>query len=240
MKLAVVTGSARGLGRAIALALSLEGYTVVVHYNKSRNLAQSTLDAIQKNSPDSISLSADLRNAKNVDLMFGQIFEKFPRVDLLVNNVGNFLYKNFDDTTIDEFKDIVESNVYATFFCSRAVLPSMRKSKSGYIINIGTVGIDSLTVREKSTPYFMAKNALYFLTKAMAWEEARNGIHVNMISPASLTTDIFKPSDFPMGRSATYDDVTRVLRFLISSQAYYINGANIEVAGGFIPGMTGK
>ena len=76
-----------------------------------------------------------------------------------------------------------------------------------------------------------------FLTKAMAWEEARHGIHVNMISPASLETDIFKPSDFPMGRSAKHEDVIGALKFLLSDDAAYVNGANIEVAGAFIPGI---
>lgn len=236
-KVAVVTGSAKGLGKAIALALADEGFTVVVHYLKSRQDAESVLGQVKKKSPDSILVNGDLRNKKAVDEIFAAVFKKFSRVDLLVNNVGNFIYKQFSKTTVDEFKDIVESNVYSSFFCSRAVLPQMRKQRDGHIINIGTVGVDSLTVREKSTVYFMAKNSIYFLTKAMAWEEAKNGIHVNMISPASLETDIFKPSDFPMGRSANYQDVIKVLKFLISSDATYINGANIEVAGAFIPGM---
>ena len=239
-KVVVVTGSAKGLGRAIALSLSDSGYTLAIHYRKSKEEAEEVLKLIKKSSPNSILVSGDLTREDEVKKVFGKVFKKFSRVDLLVNNVGNFLYKNFKDTTAAEFEDIVESNIYSTFFCSRSVLPAMRRQKFGHIINIGTVGVDTLTVREKSTPYFMAKNALYFLTKAMAWEEAKNGIHVNMISPASLAADIFKPSDFPMGRSATYEDVVKVLKFLISKDAYYINGANIEVAGGFIPGMESK
>ena len=113
----------------------------------------------------------------------------------------------------------------------------MRKQKSGHIINIGAVGANKIQVLEKSTPYYMAKTALYSLTKIMAWEEAKYGIHINMVSPASVETDIFKAADFPMGRSANYEDVVKVLRFLTGDDAYYINGANIEVAGGFIPGM---
>ena len=237
-KVAVVTGSAKGLGSAITLALAQEGFTVVVHYLKSRQDAELVLGQVTKKSPESILVSGDIRDERAVDKIFAEIFKKFSKVDLLVNNVGNFIYKRFSKTTIDEFKDIVESNVYSTFFCSRAVLPAMRKRKFGHIINIGTVGVDSLTVREKATPYFMAKNALYFVTKAMAWEEAKNGIHINMISPASLETDIFKAGDFPMGRSASYGDVIKVLKFLISEKANYINGANIEVAGGFIPGLV--
>ena len=236
-KVAVVTGSAKGLGKAIALFLAHDGYTVAVHFKKSKAEAEAVLSKIKKKSPKSILVSGDLTDEKQVETMFGQIYKKLGRVDLLINNVGNFLYKEFLKTTNSEFRDVIESNIYSAFFCSRAVLPKMRKQKSGHIINIGSVGAGSLTVRKKSTPYFMAKNALYFLTKTMAWEEARHGIHVNMVSPASLETDIFKVSDFPMGRSANYDDVIKVLRFLTSADAYYINGANIEVAGAFIPGM---
>lgn len=236
-KVAVVTGAAKGLGRAMALALARDGYTLVVHYRKSSSEAQKVLDEIKGDSPDSIMIAADLKVEADVSKMFGQIIKKFKRVDLLVNNVGNFLYKEFSKTSTDEFRDVVESNIYSTFFCSREVLPLMRKQKSGHIINIGAVGCGDFAATEKAAPYFMAKNALYFLTKAMAWEEARNGIHVNMISPASLATDIFKAGDFPMGRSANYNDVIKVLRFLTSEDAYYINGANIEVSGAFIVGM---
>jgi len=233
----VVTGSAKGLGKAIAFSLARDGYTVAVHFKKSKAEAEKVLDSIVKKSPRSIVVSGDLTDEKQVETMFGQIYKKLGRIDLLVNNVGNFLYKEFKKTTNVEFRDIFESNVYAALYSSRAVLPKMRKQKSGHIINIGSVGAETMTVTEKSTPYFMAKNALYSLTKIMAWEEATYGIHVNMISPASLETDIFKAEDFPMGRSANYEDVIKVLKFLTSNNAYYINGANIEVAGGFIPGM---
>ena len=236
-KVAVVTGSAKGLGKAIALSLAHDGFSVVVHFKKSKAEAEAVLGKIKKKSPRSFTVSGDLTDEKQVKSMFDKISKEFGRVDLLVNNVGNFLYKEFSKTTNSEFRDIIESNIYSALFCSREVLKMMRKQKSGYIINIGAVGADKIQILEKSTPYYMAKTALYSLTKIMAWEEAQNGIHVNMISPASIETDIFKAGDFPMGRSANYDDVVKVLKFLTGDDAYYINGANIEVAGAFISGM---
>jgi 3-oxoacyl-[acyl-carrier protein] reductase len=116
-------------------------------------------------------------------------------------------------------------------------LVAMRKQKSGHIINIGSVGADRFTLRENSVPYFLAKNGVYILTKAMAWEEAGSGIHINMISPASMKTDIFSKNDFPMGRETKYEDVCGAVKFLLSKGAYYINGVNLEVAGAFVPGM---
>ncbi len=236
-KVAVVTGSAKGLGREIAIALAKKGYSIVVHYRKSKKEAEQILSLVKKVSKNSILVAGDLTLEKDVNRILKEVLKKFGQVDLLVNNVGDYLYKEFGKTTNKEFKNIIESNLYPPLFCSRAVLPAMRKAKTGYIINIGTVGAERLTLRSKSTPYFMAKNALYYLTKIMAWEEAKNGIHINMISPASLVTDIFNPDDFPMGRSAKYDDVIKIILFLISDAAYYINGSNIEVAGGFVPGM---
>lgn len=236
-KVAVVTGAAKGLGREIALFLAKEGYLLIIHYRKSLIEAKSALGEVRKMSPSSILVSGDLTSEKDVNMIFSEILKKYGQIDILINNVGNFIYKSFATTTNKEFRDILESNIYSTLFCSRAVLPIMRKQKSGHIINIGTVGAERLTLRGKSTPYFMAKNTLYYLTKAMAWEEAKNGVHVNMVSPASLKADIFKPKDFPMGRPAVYSDVVKVLKFLTSNDAYYINGANIEVAGAFIVGM---
>ncbi len=237
-KVAVVTGCARGLGKEIALTLSKEGYTMVVHYHKSEKEAEEVLTAVKKHSGDSIAVSGDLRDEKQVEKMFSEILTKLSRVDLLVNNVGNFVYKSFSRIGNEEFKDIIESNIYSTLFCSRAVLPFMRKVKGGHIINIGVVGAERLNLLEKSGVYFLAKTGVYTLTKLMAHEEAKHGIHINMVSPASLETDIFKKEDFPMGRSANYSDVVKVLLFLISPQAYYINGSNVEVAGAFIPGLS--
>ena len=235
-KVAVVTGAAKGLGRDISLYFAKEGYEVVAHYNKSKIEAESLLKKLKEHSPASSIIQADLKSEKEAEQMFKKIYQKYKFVDVLVNNVGNFLYKKLETTTTKEFKDVLESNVYCTLFCSRQVLPFMRKKRGGHIINIGAAGADRFILRENVIPYFMAKNGVYLLTKAMAREEGRYGIHINMVSPASMKTDIFKGKDFPMGREVKYADVVGAIGFLLSKRAYYINGANIEVSGGFIPG----
>ncbi len=236
-KVAVVTGASKGLGKAIALSLASEGYFVVVHFKDSKKEAELTAGEINKVSKG-FAVSADLTSEKEVAEMFDKIIGEFGNVDVLVNNVGNFLYKKFGETSNGEFRDVMESNIYSTLFCSRIALKHMRNQKSGHIINIGAVGAERFTFRANSVPYFLAKNGVYVLTKTMAWEEARNGIHVNMVSPASMKTDIFGKDDFPMGRETQYEDVVDAVLFLISEKAYYINGANIEVSGAFIPGMV--
>ncbi|PJE58239.1 MAG: hypothetical protein COU81_01760 [Candidatus Portnoybacteria bacterium CG10_big_fil_rev_8_21_14_0_10_36_7] len=237
-KTAIVTGSAKGLGKYLAVSLANEGFRVALHFNTNRTEADKTISEVKKKSPDSVLVQADLTKEGEVNTAFGKILKDFRSIDLLVNNVGNFIYKKFSETTNREFKDILESNILSSLYCSRAVLRGMKQNRKGHIINMGTVGADVFTIREKSATYFMAKNGLYNLTKIMAWEEAGYGIHINMISPASMAEDIFDAKQFPMGRSASYEDVYKTLRFLISEDAYYINGANIEVAGAFIPGLA--
>ncbi|MEX2027986.1 MAG: SDR family oxidoreductase [Candidatus Curtissbacteria bacterium] len=237
MKVAIVTGSAKGLGREMALALAREGYILVLHYLHSKDEASEALAQIRKVSPKSIIVSGDVTNEDDVQKIVENVEKEFGQVDLLVNNVGNFLFKEFGKTTSAEFRDMIESNIYSTLFVSRAVLPIMRKQKSGQIINVGAVGAERLVVREKSTPYFLGKTGVYVLTKVMAAEEASNGVRINMVSPASMKADIFEKKDFPSGRPATHEDVIGALLFLISPDNSYINGANVEVSGGFVPGF---
>ncbi len=236
-KVALVTGAAKGLGKNVAISLAKDGFSVAVHYKTSATEAKRVASEIGTVSR-SLVVCGDLTEEDDVKQVFDAVNNKFGRLDLLINNVGNFLYKEFGQTSNSEFRDVFESNIYSTLYCSRAAFKIMRNQKSGHVINIGSVGADKFTIREKSIPYFLAKNAVYVLTKAMAWEEARNGIHVNMVSPASMREDIFKKEDFPMGRAAMPKDVVSAIRFLISPEAYYINGANVEVAGGFVPGIV--
>ena len=152
-KVAVVTGASKGLGKAVALSLANEGYKVVVHFKDSVRDAELVVSEINKVS-EGFAASADLTSEKEVEEMFDKILGKFRRVDILVNNVGNFLYKKFGDTTNGEFRDVMESNIYSTLFCSRFALKLMRKQKSGHIVNIGAVGAERFTFRENSVPYF--------------------------------------------------------------------------------------
>lgn len=240
MKVAVVTGAAKGFGADVCRALVGENYTPVVHYHESKEEAEALVEELKKDAPESFAISADMTSEPAVFDMIKEVEGELGRIDLLVNNVGNFVFKPFAKTSNAEFRDMIESNIYSALYASRAVLPAMRKQKSGNIINLGAVGAERLIIRENSMPYFLGKTGVYTLTKTMAHEEAGGGIRINMVSPASMAADIFKPEDFPMGRPAAHEDVIKAIKFLISPENSYINGANIEVAGGFVPGMANE
>lgn len=235
-KIVLVTGSAKGLGRAMALSLAKEGAVVVVHYRSSRKEADATLAEVKRFSPKSILVHGDVASETEVSGMFKQIKSKFGRLDILINNVGDFIFKPISETSLEEFSSVIDSNLKATFLCSEQALKVMRKQKSGHIINFGCVGADRITIREKTTPYYIAKTGVYMLSKVMAQSEARNGIRINIISPGVLVTSVAKPAGSVIIK---HDDIINAILFFLRGSSEKITGANIEVSGGWIPGATG-
>src|SRR3989338_3162809 len=135
-KVAVVTGSAKRTGSAIALALAEKGADVVVHYNKSRKDAGGVVREIRKLGRNSIAIRADLTDNAEVQLLFRKVIAKYKRIDILVNNVGNFLFKDISRVSPEEWDFLVDTTLNTTFRCCHSVLPYMRKQKYGRIINL--------------------------------------------------------------------------------------------------------
>jgi len=235
-KIALVTGSAKNLGRTIAIDLARQGVKVAVHYNTSENEAKKTLEEVKKYS-DGIIIHADLTNPKDVTSMFNSINKKLGKIDILINLVGDFIYQSIKSVQFDQFRNVIESNLYSTFLCCKEVLPGMLEKKWGRIINFGNTGAENIMIREKTTPYFIAKTGVVMLTKVLAYEYASSGITVNSISPGILTTSIVKTAT-PAKRFAKFTDIINAVNFLLKEESSYINGANIEVAGSFIGGFS--
>jgi NAD(P)-dependent dehydrogenase (short-subunit alcohol dehydrogenase family) len=236
-KSALVTGSAKNLGRAIALNLSQQGAKLAIHYNSSEQEAKKTLNEMKKYSAG-ILVQADLTKPKDVISMFDSISKKLGEIDILINLVGNFIYQPISNTSFEKFRDVIESNLYSTFLCCKAALPSMKKKKWGRIINFGCVAADNLTIREKTTPYYMAKSAVLMLTKVLACEYAASNITINSISPGILSTSIVK-AETPTGRYAEFTDIINAINFLLKEESNYINGVNLEIGGAWRPGFAG-
>ncbi len=233
-KIALVTGSAKNLGRAIAIDLAKKGAKVVVHFQSSKEDARLTLREINKYS-SGLLVKADLTNEDEVINLFQTVKKELGTVDVLVNTIGNFIFEPITSTSFTKFKDVIGSNLYSTFLCCQQALPHMQKKKWGRIINFGCVGADNLTIREKTTPYYISKSGVIMLAKVLAFEYAKYGITVNSISPGILQTSVAKPKT-PTGKFAEFPDIINAINFLLKDDSNYINGANLEVAGGWRPG----
>lgn len=233
-KTVLITGSAKGLGRALSLAFVKNGATVMGHFYQSKSQAEKLLSELHIFNKRCRIFKADLRKEQEVEKMIREIYASYPHIDVLINNIGNFSYKPIKDVTFAEFQEVIETNLYSTFLCTKFVIEKMQKRKSGDIINIGCAGAERIIIRELTTPYYIAKTGVIMLTKIFAQAYAKYGIRVNAVSPGILETSIAK-LPIPSGRWANSEDIFNGITFLLSPQSSYITGANIEVAGGWVP-----
>ena len=233
-KVALVTGSSKRIGKAIALALAKNGADVAVHYNKSKKEAESVKKEIEKLGKCSITVKADLTNPKEVEQMFKDVIQKFRKIDILINNVGNFIFKNIDEYSAEEWDYLLDTTLNTTFYCCKFALPYMRKQKFGRIINIADSLADRIQASPKLTPYIIGKTGVLILTQTLAVTEAKYNINVNAVSPGVMENSVVKPEDeIPKGRYGTYEDITNPMLFLLDKKSDYITGANIKVNGGW-------
>lgn len=238
-RVAIVTGSGKGIGRGIAERLAREGYIVVVNYRRDAVAAQETLNVIQAVSPLSIALQADVATPEGAQQLIAETHEKFGRLDVLVNNAGPFLVKSLYDTSVQEWQEILNGNLSSAFYCIKFALPLLREQGSGHIINLGSLNSENARGAPTTTAYNVAKTGLIVLSKSVARNEARFGIRCNVINPGFIetyaTTDSDRrelPSIIPLGELGKVEDISNLVAFLLSDQAKYITGAVINVHGG--------
>lgn len=232
MKKVLVTGGARGIGRAICKAFADEGYFVVINYHKSREAAEE----LSRTLPNSAVFQADVANKDEV----ARMIEAFPDIDVLVNNAGVSVFGVFDGVCEDEVRRLYEVNLFGTLNVSRAVLPFMIRRKSGVIINISSMWGESGASCE--VDYSASKSAVIGFTKALAKEVGPCNIRVNCVCPGVIDTDMNARltieevenivESIPLERLGKPEDVANAVLFLASDKADYISGAVLSVNGG--------
>ena len=230
----LVTGSARGLGRSIAVSLGLDGHEVAVHYRSSRDEAESTVNLIRQGGGRAHSMPADVTVPADVTRLADMVGAELGGLDVLINNVGQFILKNLDDLTVEEWDSQIASTVSATYYVSKAMLPMLREG-GGRIINVSDSGADRLSARPRSLPYYIGKTGVLIITKTMAVTEASYGITVNALLPGALENSDPLPevARIPARRHGRFEDVCAAIRFLMGDNTDYISGSFIQVGGGW-------
>lgn len=241
-RVVLVTGASRGIGKGIALALAAAGARIILAYRANRSAAQSAMKQIQARGADVLAVQADVTVPEKAQALVEAGIERFGRIDALINNVGEFGWKPVAETTVEEWKSLIASNLFSVFYMCRQVLPYMRRQRWGRIVNMGSVGADRAFGQGKLSAYSAAKAAVVAFTRSLAIEEARHGITVNVVSPSIMDDKEMTVAEaqrvrdprFPIGRPATIEDIAAAVRFFVSEESSYITGQVLTVSGGWM------
>jgi len=236
---AVVTGAGGGLGRALAVDLAAEGFSVLVHYHSSADGAGQTVDRIRRAGGGAEIVQADLSSEQGAIALAIAARSHFGRVDVLVNNSGAYAAKDLQSLSEVDWFSGINSTATATFFTTRALLPELKKaSRGGRVINIGDGSCDRPGARQLAMGYHIGKTGVWMLTQSFAKSVAGDGVAVNMVSPGLLESSVGlkgnAPADgVPAGRYGTFADISSAVRFLATTDNTYLTGANLTVGGGW-------
>jgi pteridine reductase len=229
---ALVTGSAKRLGRAVALRLAAEGADVVVHYRTSAAEAESAVAEIEKLGRRAVSIAANLDSVSEIKRLFDETAKQFGRLDILVNSAANFLPASIVSTTEEIWDASLDSNLKAPFFCAQAAAPLLRRAK-GTIVNFADTG--GLLGWPGYIPHSVSKAGVVMLTKVLARALAPE-VRVNAIAPGTITMPGDPPeweAEFiklaPLQRSGSPADITDTVLFLVQSK--FVTGLVLVVGG---------
>lgn len=232
-RVALVTGAAKRLGRAIALGLAKDGADVIIHYRSSHNEARDTVAEIKKLGRKAVAIPADLRSITQIQGLFTETRAQFGKLDILVNSAANFIHSQFESTTEELWDASLDTNLKASFFCAQAAAPLLKQNR-GVIINLADLG--GLLGWTGYIPHCVSKAGIVMLTRVLAKELAPE-IRVNAIAPGTITLPGDPPeweANYiklaPLRRSGSPEDVTRAVSFLIRSP--FITGHVLIVDGG--------
>ena len=241
-KIALVTGSSRGIGRAVAAELARQGWAVCINYRVREDCARSLLEQLTAEGCRAMMVRADVSQRDQVEAMVRRVEDTFGPVSLLVNNAGVAGQALFQDISEELWRRYFSVNVDGAFHTIQAVLPQMLHQHAGCIVNISSIWGQRGASCEVT--YSCTKAALIGLTRSLAMELAPSGIRVNCVAPGVIETDMVRvlgqetldqlASDTPLGRLGQPEDIAHAAAFLASDKAGFITGQVLTVDGGFI------
>jgi NAD(P)-dependent dehydrogenase (short-subunit alcohol dehydrogenase family) len=241
-RVGLVTGAARGIGKEIALLLGRAGVRVAVTYRTNKLGAQKLVNELRAAGTDAWAGATDVTDPARVKELIEGVVQHFGRLDILVNNVGEFEWKPVVESSIEEWHALVASNLYSVFYTTKFAVPIMRRQHWGRIINLGSVGAERAFGQAKISAYSAAKAGLVAFSRSLALEEARHGITVNVVNPPVIDdkelsreeAERLSDARFPVGRPATGRDVAEAVRFFVSDEAAFLTGQVLNVSGGWM------
>ena len=239
-KVAIVTGSSRGIGKQCALAFAEAGAKLVLNYVSNQEAAEITAEEVAAVGSEAIIVQADVKDFEACQALGEEAIKQYAKVDFLVNNAGINRDITFSRMSQEEWSEVINTNLGALFNMSKAVVPHMRDAGSGVIISISSIIGETGNIGQSN--YAATKSGMYGFTKSLARELAKDNIRVNTVSPGFVETDMLHTvppdllagikDDIPMGRFGYADEIALAVLYLCSPAASWITGANLSINGG--------
>jgi 3-oxoacyl-[acyl-carrier protein] reductase len=238
-KVAIITGSSRGIGAEIARTLAAAGARVVINYVSRGEAAYSVHESIKASGGESLVVQADMRISTEVHRLFDETIEHFGRVDILINNAGVLIFKKFSEISDEEFDHVMDSNVKGVFYALREA--STRLSDGGRVVTVSSTVTRMLL--PKYGAYAASKGAIEQLTRVFAKEMGERGITANIVSPGPVNTELFTTGKTEqdierisamsvLNRVGETGEIAELVLFLVSNEAGWVTGQNISASGG--------
>jgi len=230
-KVALITGGARGIGRAVALDLAERGWSVAICYRTSSKEGSEVVEAVKKKGSQGWANQCDVSDPKAAETLVQQVEHKWGRIDALINCAGPYHRVGLLQETVEGWHSMFDNNLHPVFYLSRAIAPGMIERKWGRIVCFSMANADQLVAQPQLTAHYISKVAL-------ARVMAPHGVTVNAISPGFIDSGSAPKEELaamvkriPAGYAGTLGDVVSAVRFLLSEEARYVNGANLHLSG---------
>jgi 3-oxoacyl-[acyl-carrier protein] reductase len=239
-KVALITGGAKGIGRAVALSLAAQGWNVAICYRTSGREADEVIDGVKQNGASGMALQCDVSNAGAALQLVERAHREFGRIDALINGAGPYHRVSLLKETNEGWHSMFDNNLHPVFYLTQAVLPIMKARQWGRIVSFSMANAEQLIAQPQLAAHYIAKVGLLALSRSFAKLVAADGITMNCVSPGFIDSGSAPKEELdrmvkmiPAGYVGSVDDAVAAVRYLLSDEARYVNGANIQLSGGW-------
>jgi 3-oxoacyl-[acyl-carrier protein] reductase len=237
-KVALITGGARGIGRAVALDLASQGWSVAICYRTSAKEAAEVVTTAQQQDVNGMAMQCDVSDPVAATDFVQRVYREWGRIDALINGAGPYHRVSLFKETNDGWHSMFDNNLHPVFYLTQAVIPMMKERKWGRIVCFSMANAEQLIAQPQLTAHYITKVGLLALARAYARLIAPDGITMNCVSPGFIDSGSAPKEELermvkliPAGYVGSVADAVSVVRFLLSDEARYVNGANIQVSG---------
>ena len=237
-RVALITGGARGIGRAVALDLASQGWDVAICYRTSAKEAAEVVDTVRKNGAVGLAVDSDVSNPAAAKNLVERVQKDFGRVDALINGAGPYHRVSLLKETVAGWHSMFDNNLHPVFYLTQAVIPIMKAQQWGRIVSFSMANAEQLIAQPQLTAHYISKVGLLALSRSFAKLIAPDGITMNCISPGFIDSGSAPKEELdkmvksiPAGYVGSVGDAVGAVRYLLSDAARYVNGANIQLSG---------